>query len=113
METKVKTTALDLTNELKELIDKKIIKTAEKFLKRKDLTSALLEIELSRTTKHHREGKIWKCEVNLSLANVHLPVRAEAVSEDIKISIIQAKQNLERELRKLKTKRIDRFRKSN
>lgn len=116
MEIKIKATGLDLTNDLRDFVNEKIKATTEKFFKGKGsskiLGGVLLEIDLARTTKHHGEGRIWKCEINLSIPKVSTPIRIEVISEDIKISINKSKQELERELRKLKTKRIAQFRKA-
>jgi len=114
METRIKATEVELTDELRNLIDKKIISVIKKFFKESnpETESLLIDIELGRTTKHHLEGKIWKCEVNVVLPKAGLPLRIEAVTERMENSINKAKKELERNLRKLKTKKIFRVRKA-
>lgn len=114
METRIKTTEVELTDYLRNLIDKKIIGVINKFFKKSDpeTESVLVDIELGRTTKHHLEGRIWKCEVNITLPGAGLPMRIEAITEKMDNSVNKAKKELERNLRKFKAKKIFRVRKA-
>lgn len=114
METRIKATEIELSDVLRKLIDKKIVKIIEKLLKKSSsgTENALLDIELGRTTKHHLEGWIWKCEINLTLPEAGVPVRIEAVTEKMENSVNKVKKELERNLRKIKTKKIFRARKA-
>lgn len=108
METKIKATGVDLTEDLRDLIDKKIINVVKKFFKESNpgAETVLIDIELGKTTKHHLEGRIWKCEVNVTLPGASRPIRIEAITERMENSVNKAKKELERHFRKLKTKRI-------
>lgn len=91
---------LDLTSELKDYISKKI-ESLEKFLpKRQDLKIA---IEVSKTTKHHQHGPFCRAEVNFSLGKNF--IRAEAEKENIFLAIDKVKDELQREIKKLKEKK--------
>ncbi len=89
-----KTKNITLTTELKETLEK-CLKTLARLLPEKD-ASALFEVDLSRTTKHHQAGKVFCAELNLSI-NGEL-IRAEAVEETIEAAIDHAKNELKREL---------------
>lgn len=90
---------LDLTEPLKEYIDKKI-GSLDKYLKRFDQEAILAEVEVARTTKHHKQGDVYYAEVNLKVPGTLL--RATHKDEDIRVAIDRVKDILQREIRKYK-----------
>ena len=85
-------------------VDSKIVKLVDKLLRDENLTKpASLDIEIELETRHHKKGKIWRAEVNLSLPKAFL--RAEAEAEDIRSAIDLVQAELSTELRKYKEKR--------
>lgn len=63
------------------------------------------ECELGKSTKHHKSGKIYRAEINLSYGStMH---RAEAVAETIKIAIDEMKKELKAELLKQRGKHAE------
>lgn len=59
-------------------------------------------VEIGRTTFHHRKGDVYRAEVQLHLSGKSL--RAESESEDLKASITDVKDELQKELKKYKGK---------
>jgi ribosome-associated translation inhibitor RaiA len=66
---------------------------------------ATFEVELGKATKHHKSGKIFRAETNISYkGTLH---RAEGVAETIENAIDIMKNELKAELRKGRTKKKD------
>lgn len=88
---------LKITPALQSHINSKISKVAERFLvgARRD---AILDLEFSRATLHHRKGKVFHAEANLSIGKNLL--RAEVVDEDMYVSVDLLSEEIKRELQK-------------
>lgn len=98
----IKTLNLDLTPILKQYIEEKI-GGLEKFLKSCETESEIqCAVEAGRITRHHHQGKIFKAEINLKLPRQVL--RSVAESEDIRLAINKAKDELRQEIKKYKQK---------
>ncbi len=104
---KVKTSGIDMTEKLLDTLEKKLAQV-ERLLPA-GAKSAIFEIELGKATKHHKTGKIYRAEANISYGPViH---RAEGVEETIEAAIDVMKNELKAELRKGRTKKKDEARK--
>lgn len=90
-----------LTPSIEEYIQKKI-KTLEKFLKNFNQESIKFEVEVGRTTYHHQSGDIFRAEINLDLGGKL--VRAESEKSDLFAAIDETRDDLEQEIKKIKTK---------
>ena len=94
---------IEITSALKEYIEKKIIEPVEKLLKRSiDDNLPVLDIEMSRTTSHHRKGMVYAAEATLSMGKKVL--RAEVQDEDMRVCCDLLKEELEREIGTYKNK---------
>jgi ribosomal subunit interface protein len=93
---------LELTDVLREYAEKRIA-SAEKLLE-KTQSDVLYEVELSKQT-HHKKGDVFYAEVNLSVGGDLF--RATAEGESVEATIDKVRDELVRELRKKKTKRIN------
>lgn len=60
-------------------------------------------VEIERTTKHHRKGKIFRAECQIKLPGKI--IRAESTKRDIRLAVDEIKDELQRELKKYKNKR--------
>ncbi len=76
--------------------------TTEKFLIKGNEPVAL-DIEVEKTTDHHKKGKIFRAEANLSVGKKLL--RAEALGETLNEAIDLLEQELGIEIKKFKDKR--------
>ncbi len=68
-----------------------------------------LNVEIAKTTRHHRKGKVFRAE-----AQLYLPkklIRVEAINNDLRTAIDEVKEQLYRKIKKYKRKRIIRARK--
>ncbi len=83
-------------------MDRKIIALAQKFLG-SDGEPVAVEIEVEKTTKHHKTGKLFRAEANISMGRALL--RAEAVGEDLYEAIDLLEPKLAREIKKFKERR--------
>jgi len=79
----------------------------EKFIGKGSTVEARIEIGLP--SKHHRSGRIYYAEVNLKMGGKLL--RATCQHEDLRNAIIDVKNELQQQIKKLKGKRADLSRK--
>ncbi|OGD38639.1 ribosomal subunit interface protein [Candidatus Azambacteria bacterium RIFCSPLOWO2_01_FULL_37_9] len=116
MKINIKTSNLDLTPAITIYIDDKI-NSLEKFISGKELkdwdeknqAAVEADVEIARTTSHHRQGDIFSAEVNLKVPG--RIIRAEAKEWDIRVAIDRVKDELQIELKKYKNKQETEFRK--
>lgn len=122
MQVSLKGTNITILDSVSEYVDRKLVRTVEKFLLArrlglrsfgeggslgeggiKDEEPVSLSIEVERTTRHHRKGKIFRAEANLSAGKKSL--YAEAFGETLNEAIDLLKEALEQEIKKFKGKR--------
>ena len=105
----IKTRNLELSPSLESYINEKIgalekfIKTLKKVEDGKTLSEIFVEVE--KETKHHRHGEIFSAEAQVILPGKSLV--AKATGEDLLKAIIEVKEELENEIKKYKSKKID------
>ena len=104
----IKGTSITLTPAIEEAVQK-LIEHIDRYIDPSD-TSALAEVEVGRTTYHHKSGEIFRAEVNFHSRIGDL--RVEAEREDLYAAIYAVKDELVEALRSKKTKRIDFVRRS-
>jgi len=86
---------------LEEYINRKINYLERFFL---NPLEADFRVEIEKTTQHHRKGKVFQ-----ALAQIKLPgkiIRAESVSQDLRLAIDEVKDELQQELKKYKEKML-------
>jgi putative sigma-54 modulation protein len=99
MQITIKATNLELTQEIRDYLNEKI-GSLEKFKGELD-GSVTARAEVGVTTGHHRQGKIFRAEVNLSVPGGNQKVlRAVAEREDLFAAIDEVKDKLQRGLKK-------------
>jgi ribosomal subunit interface protein len=99
----VKGTGIDLSDAISSAIDK-VVASIDKYVDPSD-TSALVDIEVGKTTNHHRSGEIFRAEINFHSRIGTL--RAEAEKEDLYVALVAAKDEIVESLRSKKSKRTD------
>jgi len=102
MEIIFKSKNFELTSSIEDYVRKKI-ETLGKFLKNFNQEIIKFEVEVGRTTHHHKSGDIFRAEINLSLGGRLL--RVESEREDLFTAIDETRDDLEQELKKFKTKK--------
>jgi putative sigma-54 modulation protein len=65
-------------------------------------------VEVEKETEHHKKGKIFNCQLEMPLPGKTLV--AEADSEDLYKAIVEAKEELEQEIKKYKFKKVEKDR---
>lgn len=110
MKIRIKGTRLDLTPSIKEyVIDK--IGGLQKFLKRfSDKGEPEADVEIERTSNHHKKGEVYRAEANLDLKSKGNRIRAEAKANDIRAAIDELKDTLKREVLEFKERQVDKKR---
>ncbi len=104
MNTTFKAVNMELTEAIKDYAMKRV-EPLSKFV---ESDHALLAIEVMQTTKHHKQGEIFRTEMNLSGGKMN--VRAVSQKEDLYASIDDAKEELMRVLISRKEKSTTLFR---
>lgn len=107
MNIKIQATNLELTQDVRDYLDKKL-PHFENYLEKAG-SAALCEVEIEKTTDHHRQGDIYRAEVNLTVDGKQH--RVESRQENIYAAIDEVKDEMSRELRKSKGKRMTLVRK--
>jgi putative sigma-54 modulation protein len=97
-----KGTNMKISSEIKDYLYKKLAHI-DKFLDPND-QSILCDVELGKTTNHHKGGEVFKAEINLHIAGKNL--RAVSEMEDLFAAIDVAKDEMIRELQLNKEKRV-------
>ena len=101
VEIQIKATNINLTDAIGEYINKRLT-FLDKLVDPKD-TSVLCQVEVEKTTKHHKRGEIFRSEINLHIAGQDF--RAEAKREKLYDAIDETKNQMTKELRRYKDKR--------
>lgn len=109
MKLTIKTKNIELTDELLRFAEekfymlRKFISILKKEEEKKTLADVLVELE--KETRHHRKGDIFVAKCSIRLPGKSLMSKDK--SEDILKSIIKAKDEMEREIKKYKFKKTD------
>ncbi len=103
----IKSTNFSMTPDIEEYLTSRV-SSVEKFMNLKQDETALAECEIDRST-HHKKGDVFRVEINLSYAGKLY--RSEETSIDVRAAIDIAKDQLEKQIRRSKTKRFELFEK--
>lgn len=94
---------MDLTPSIETLVNQKV-GSLEKFVGRSgELAEA--RVEVGKPSKHHQKGMVFYAEINLKLGSQLF--RAEEKHIDLQSAVVAARDDIERQLKKFKTKRRD------
>jgi len=118
----IKATNIKLTSALHQYIEEKI-NSLEEFLvifeeekywnhffgRGKPRVEAWVEIE--KETRHHHKGPFFRAECQMRLPKKS--IRSIAAKEDLRLAIDEIKDELQRELKQYKNKKIDKIKKIN
>ena len=106
MNISIKTTHIELTEQIQDYAEKKIGGTSEKFIEQND--SVICNVELAKT-RNQKNGPVHYAEVNVEI-NGEL-FRATAEEDSIEAAIDKVKDELGRELRDAHNKHKDSMKK--
>ena len=68
-------------------------------------SEASASVEIGKPSKHHRSGEVFYAEVNLKMGGNLL--RSEAQRDDLYAAIVEAKDELQTQIKKFKDKRSE------
>jgi len=100
MNINIKATGIELTPAIEDYADKKIL-PLEKFLP-KPTDAYIMRLELAKTTNHHKEGLIFRAEVQIAHG---IDIYAAAEAEDLYAAIDQVADDTEREIKSKRGRR--------
>src|SRR3989344_7857334 len=100
MNIKIKTTALTLTPAISEYIEKRL-SSIKKFFQND--TTSKCDIELAKTSRHHKQGEIFRAEVHIIAKGVNFYASAE--KEDLYMAIDTVRDEVLREVKTSNEKR--------
>lgn len=109
MKINIKATNLELTPEINDYVSKKI-NGLEKFIGDTD-SSVQVWVEVGISTKHHQTGRIYRAEIQISLPHDKKGIRAVSENETLYAAIDESKDEIKKELIRIKGKRISLSRK--
>ncbi len=108
MKINIKATNISLTPAISNYINKKIF-ALEKFIKPND-NSVFCQVEVAKTTRHHKSGNIFRAEIHIKLPRGD-EYYAAAETEDLYASLDEVKDNIIRKLTSKRKRTIRLFRK--
>ncbi len=105
----IKGTNLELHDDLKDYVNKKI-GGLKKFIENENIegSSIIARVELAKTTQHHQQGDIYKAEVNLQFSGKMF--RSSVESDDIYGAIDDVKDELKMMISNYKDERNTKIR---
>lgn len=98
----VDTSNLELTDPLRSYAEQKLQKLSTKYVDPND-ESAQCDVELSKTTEHHKEGAIYRAEFNVHISGKDLFAASE--QEDIYAAVDDAAAKLAKQFTSHRGKR--------
>ena len=98
----IKTLGMELTPAISDYVTKRV-GSIEKFLKNYQWGDVMAQVEVGKSTKHHKTGGVFHAEVHLTGAG--LDHYAVAEKDDLYASIDAVKDEIVQELKKAKGKR--------
>lgn len=99
MKINIKATAIELTPAITDYVHNKL-STLEKYITNED---AVAQVEVGKTTEHHKSGEIYKAEVHINGAGLDLYAMTEG--HDLYAAIDMVKDEIVRNATELKSKR--------
>ncbi len=105
MNINIKATGIELTPAIREYAEKKVL-ALEKYISKDADTN--VQIEVGKTTKHHKGGDVFRAEIKVIGAGLDLYAFTE--KEDLYAAIDLAKDEVIRELQHSKGKNLKMFR---
>ena len=98
----IKATGIELTSAISDYVYKKI-SSVQKYLSNKG-TTVSVQVEVGKTTKHHKSGDVFRAEVHMNGGGVDLYAVEEA--EDLYTAIDLVEAEISREIVKTKGRHI-------
>lgn len=101
MNIKIKATNIELTEAISEYANKRIL-NIEKFIKGID-SEILVYIEVGKTTNHHKQGEVFRAEINIDISGSKFYSFSE--KEDLYVAIDDVVDEIIRQIKNQKNKK--------
>mgnify|MGYP003404567027 CR=1 FL=1 len=92
MNINIKATNLELTDAIRDYVEKKV-ESLQKFINN---TNVQVQIEVAKTTNHHKNGEVFKAEIDIRADGKKFFTASEG--EDLYATIDEARESMMREL---------------
>ncbi|MDO8569514.1 MAG: ribosome-associated translation inhibitor RaiA [bacterium] len=102
MKINIKATGIELTQAISDYVYKRI-SSIEKYLDKKSSSNIIAQVEVGRSTRHHKTGNIFRAEVHITGVSVDLYAVSEL--EDLYAAIDAVKDEIVHNVVQLKGKR--------
>lgn len=102
MQINIKATAMELTPAIHDYVTQKL-NSCRKFIKSGSDNEIIFNVEVGKTTKHHKEGDLFLAEINLDFEGNNL--RVVRTEEDLYAAIDVAKDELVEQITTLNKKK--------
>jgi len=99
MNTNIKATNMDLTEAINDYVNKRL-SVIEKFVKEGEMNA---HIEVGKTTNHHKQGDIFRAEINIEINGSKFYTFSE--KEDLYQAIDDAKEEIVRQIKNSKDRK--------
>jgi ribosomal subunit interface protein len=93
--TKIKATNMEMTDAIRTFVEEKLMALEPKLERFGE--SVALDVEVGKTTQHHRKGDVFRCEIQSMFPGKKL-IRAEKTNDDLYKAIVEAINVFEREV---------------
>ena len=103
MQIQIKATNFELTPAIRDYIEEKV-GGLEKFIPSPD-PSVMAWVEVGVTTRHHQSGDIYRAELQIRVPRVEKGLRTESEQETLYAAIDDARDEMKRELSRLKDRK--------
>ena len=100
MNTNIKATNIELTSAISDYVNK-CLSGVEKFIKEGE--EAIVQVEVGKTTKHHKQGDFFRAEFNIEISGSKFYSFSER--EDLYIAIDEAREEVVRQIKTRKEKK--------
>jgi ribosomal subunit interface protein len=101
MKIRIKATEIELTPYLKKMIKEKLSEIS-KHLRGK--RAIIAEVEVGITSRHHQKGDIYRAEIQIEIPEKLF--RAVSEKDDFRSSLTDAKNEIEKQIRRYKDKKV-------
>lgn len=102
MNIRIKSTQIELTDPLKDYIQKRLSQVEKILTSFEQEKELILDVEVARTTRHHHKGEVYYVEL-MMVVDGHT-LRVEQTDEDMRAAVDEAKDRLKVEARRFKEK---------
>lgn len=99
----IKATNIELTDAIRAAVERELADLEP--LTERFGEAASAHVEVGKTTRHHQKGDLFRAEINLKIPGKLL--RAESEEEDLYVAVNRTGDELRRQLKEEKERRID------